>query len=143
MLGHVIWRSLVVLVAFCVAVSVALAVLFGLGAAWVGDELQAAAQQGLWPLNGQLVVIDIPAITDAVAPALTPLPALGAAVAGEVLRLRSWMYYVLAGGAAMVAIPILASAPLQTEAAASYMPIFATAGFAGGFIYWMLAGRGA
>jgi hypothetical protein len=43
-----------------------------------------------------------------VAAALTVLPAAIAAIAGEALRLRSWIYYVLAGGAAMAAIPVLA-----------------------------------
>jgi len=36
-------RALVVIVAFCVAVGITLAVLFSLGALWVGDELRAAA----------------------------------------------------------------------------------------------------
>ena len=40
-----------------------------------------------------------------VAPALNALPALLAVVAGEVLRIRSWTYYVLAGGASLAAIP--------------------------------------
>ena len=42
-----------------------------------------------------------------VTPALTIFPALAAIIAGEVLRIRSWMYYVLAGGASLVAIPLL------------------------------------
>jgi len=62
---------------------------------------------------------------------------------GEVLRLRSCLYYVLAGGASLAAVPLLAG--LQTNGApdipaSEYMTIFATAGFAGGFIYWLLAG---
>ena len=76
-------------------------------------------------------------------PALTALPALVAVVAGEVLRLRSWMYYVLAGGAALAVVPLLAApqgADLTAIAASPYMTIFAAAGFAGGFIYWLLAG---
>jgi hypothetical protein len=78
-----------------------------------------------------------------VTPALTALPALVAAVAGEVLRIRSWMYYVLAGGAALAVVPLLAApegADLTEIAASPYMTIFAAAGFAGGFIYWLLAG---
>ena len=78
-----------------------------------------------------------------IGPALTALPALVAAVAGEALRIRSWMYYVLAGGVALAVVPLLA-APQGTDlteiAASHYMTIFATAGFAGGFIYWLLAG---
>jgi hypothetical protein len=81
-----------------------------------------------------------------VTPALTVLPAAIAAIAGEALRIRSWMYYVLAGGAAMAAIPVLASPPthnLPSLPAGQYMTIFAAAGFVGGFVYWLLAGRNA
>ena len=64
------------------------------------------------------------------------------------------MYYVLAGGAALLAVPLLARAPgdlvvapaeLSTVALPSgqYMTIFAAAGFVGGFVYWLLAGRNA
>ena len=81
-----------------------------------------------------------------VAPALTVLPAAIAAIIGEALRIRSWMYYVLAGGAAMVAIPVLASqrgGELPALPAGQYMTIFAAVGFAGGLVYWLLAGRNA
>ncbi len=79
-----------------------------------------------------------------VAPALNALPALVAVVAGEILRIQSWMYYVLAGGASLAAIPILTAqdtTDLQAIVASHYMAIFAASGFAGGFIYWLLAGR--
>ena len=69
-----------------------------------------------------------------------------AAIAGEALRIRSWMYYVLAGGAAIAAIPVLAaprSGELPPLPAGQYMTIFAAAGFVGGFVYWLLAGRNA
>ena len=46
-----------------------------------------------------------------VVPALTIVPALVAVVIGEALHIRSWMYYVLAGGAALLAVPLLAGAP--------------------------------
>ena len=43
MILRTIFRMLWVVVAFCIAVAVALAVLFALGALWVGDELRTAA----------------------------------------------------------------------------------------------------
>jgi hypothetical protein len=47
----------------------------------------------------------------------------------------------LAGGASLAAIPLLAGAPYEPSLPASqYMAIFAAAGFAGGFVYWLLAG---
>jgi hypothetical protein len=50
---------------------------------------------------------------------------------------------VLAGGASLVAIPLLVTHhadDLQALPASSYLTIFAAAGFAGGFVYWLLAG---
>lgn len=138
--GRVVW----VVVAFAVASIVALAVLFALGAMWVGDELRAAAPPHD-PIfsHGGATVFGIVLFAGTVAPALTALPALIAVVAGEVMRVRSWIYYVFAGGAAVAAIPLLAGASstgLPEIPAGEYMSIFATAGFAGGFIYWLLAG---
>jgi hypothetical protein len=137
-----IFRMIWVVTAFCIAALAALAVLFALGAIWVGDELRAAApndpllERGA-PIFGMVL------FAGTVGPALTSLPALIAVLAGEVLKLRSWMYYVLAGGAALAAIPILAapqSAELADVAASHAMTVFATAGFAGGFVYWLRAG---
>jgi hypothetical protein len=135
---RVIW----VVTAFLVAAAAALAVLFALGAIWVGDELRSAVpddpllEQGA-PIFGMVL------FAGTVGPALTALPALIAVVVGEVLKIRSWMYYVPAGGAALAAIPILA-APQSLELAqvvgSPAMTVFAAAGFAGGFVYWLLAG---
>jgi hypothetical protein len=142
----VIWRTvfrmLWVVAAFFIAALAALGVLFALGAMWVGDELRAAAPHdpALWqgaPIFGMVL------FAGTVSPALNALPALIAVVAGEVLRIRSWMYYVLAGGASLAAIPILAApeaAQLPAILASHYLTIFAAAGFAGGFVYWLLAG---
>ena len=160
MIGHFVWRGIVAAVSFCVAVGVALVVLLALGSVWVGDELRAIAVED--PQFRAFVLQD-PVLQDpgvqrsvamafgavvfigTVGPALTALPAFAAAVIGEVLHVRSWMYYVLAGGAALAAIPVLAGAAADAPSlpASEYMTIFATAGFAGGFIYWLLAGRGA
>ena len=79
------------------------------------------------------------------AAAATILPALAVIVIGEVVRIRSIIYYVLGGGVALAAIPLVAR--LGHNADASALPIqavwqvFATAGFAGGFVYWLFAGR--
>src|SRR5262245_36561007 len=73
---------------------------------------------------------------------LTVVPALLMALAGEVARIRSALYYVIGGGAALAAIPLLAHAgqagPMPDP---TVWQVFATAGFAGGFVYWLLAGR--
>lgn len=102
-----------VVVAFCIATGVALAVLFALGAMWAGGELRAAAphdpviEQGGAAFGAVLFI-------GTVTPSLTALPGLIAVVIGEVLRARSWIYYVLAGGAALAAVPLLAGAPMAS-----------------------------
>ncbi|MGO8841719.1 MAG: hypothetical protein ACLQF1_11470 [Methyloceanibacter sp.] len=146
MIVRTFFRVLWAATAFLLAVAVALGVLFALGALWVGDELRAAAPHDPMLRHGAAPVFGMVLFAGTVTPALTVLPALVAAVVGEALRLRSWMYYVLAGGAALAAVPILASAPavdMPGLPAGQYMTIFAAAGFAGGFVYWLLAGRGA
>ena len=128
---------------FCLAALAALAVLFALGAMWVGDELRAAAPQDPMLHHGAAPVFGVVLFASTVAPALTSLPGLIAVVAGEVMRVRSWMYYVLAGGASLAAVPLLVgarNADLQAVASSQYLTIFLAAGFAGGFIYWLLAG---
>ena len=142
MVLRTIFRLAGVAIAFFVAALASLAVLFALGGTWAGDELRAAApndpavRDGA-PIFGMLL------FAGTVGPALTALPALNAVVAGEVMRIRSWMYYVLAGGLSLAAIPILAApetAELSSIFASHAMTIVATAGFAGGLLYWLLAG---
>ena len=80
----------------------------------------------------------------ALGPALTILPALAAIIIGEVARLRSVVYYTLAGGAALIALPLLYITGDGITAAmpnTRYMIIFSASGFVGGFVYWLVAGR--
>lgn len=77
---------------------------------------------------------------------MTVIPALLVVLIGELASIRSATYYIAGGGAALVAIPLLA----QIGNTGSFvLPeqivwlVFATAGFAGGFVYWLLAGRSA
>jgi hypothetical protein len=137
--GRLLW----VVAAFCIAAGAALAILFAFGAMWVGDELRAAASDDPVLRTGGATAFGAVLFAGTVTPALTALPALIAVVIGEALRIRSWMYYVLAGGAALAAIPLLAASPspnLAAVAASQYLAIFAAAGFAGGLVYWLLAG---
>ena len=139
MISQTIFRMAWVAIAFCIAALGSLAVLFALGGIWAGDELRAAVpndpvvRDGA-PIFGMLL------FARTVGPALTALPAVIAVVAGEVMRVRSWMYYVLAGGLSLAAIPILAAPETSSILASHAMTIFATAGFAGGLLYWLLAG---
>ncbi len=74
----------------------------------------------------------------------TLLPVLLLIVGGEVGRIRSPIYYVLGGGAALAIIPLLArlgNAGVGMDSITALWQLFATAGFAGGFVYWLVAGR--
>lgn len=84
----------------------------------------------------------------AVAPhiaAFSAIPALIGVVAGEQRGLRSWGYYVLVG----IGIAVLGflaqhftEAPGQATILHNYaLTAFLTAGFAGGFVYWLFSGR--
>ena len=142
MVLRTIFRMAWVAVAFLSAALASLALLFALGGIWAGEELRAAAPNDPVVRNGA-PVFGVLLFARTVGPALTALPALIAVVAGEVMRVRSWRYYVLAGGLSLAAIPILAvpeTADLATILASQTMTIFATAGFAGGLLYWLLAG---
>ena len=142
MILNTILRMIWVAIAFFIAAFAAVAVLFALGAIWAGNELRAAAPYDP-VLNQGAPVFGMVLFAGTVAPALNALPALIAIVAGEALKIRSWMFYVLAGGASLAVIPVLATpdvAELPKIIASHYMTIFAAAGFAGGFVYWLLAG---
>jgi len=80
------------------------------------------------------------------AASVTVIPALLMVIVGEIARIRSLVYYMVGGGLALAAIPLLARYG-QGGAVASpdalVWQVFATAGFAGGFVYWLIAGRNA
>ena len=75
----------------------------------------------------------------------TLVPAVLLIIVGEVARITNYAYYIFGGGVALVAVPILSR--LGQDSAIAMSPViwqvFATAGFAGGLVYWLIAGRGA
>ncbi len=91
-----------------------------------------------------LVLMDLGFGVISVVAAASIVPALLVVIVGEIGRIRSALYYVLGGGIAMAVIPALAQigggAPIATGNARLWT-IFATAGFAGGLVYWLVAGR--
>jgi len=140
MIVKTFFRWLWVMIAFLIACGIALTVLFSLGIFWLGDEFRAAAPGDDFMAHTAEIFAAI-FFTTAVAPALTGLPALLAVIVGEIFRLRSMIYYTLAGGAALTIIPLLArGAEAGATPAPGYMTIFAASGFIGGFCYWALAG---
>jgi hypothetical protein len=73
----------------------------------------------------------------------TLLPVILLIVAGEIAHIRGPLYYVVGGGIALGLIPLLAGIGRgpASPALAGLWTVFATAGFAGGFVYWLFAGR--
>lgn len=146
-----IWPALRRLVAvafgFALAIVAGAVTLFFLGARWAAGEVNAFTPQGAddmsRALNDGLGFI---AFFFTVAPVLTLLPALAVAVVGEVVRIRSILYYLVGGGAAAALMPLIATRTDITESsayAAPYFTLMATAGFAAGMVYWLVAGRNA
>ncbi|MEZ5844984.1 MAG: hypothetical protein R3D27_14790 [Hyphomicrobiaceae bacterium] len=137
-LARIIWVPL----AFLVAALATAFMLFTLGSERI---TQAMAGRGL-PEDTLPAMIELAGEAVRLASALTIVPALVVIVVGEVARIRGWLYYVLGAGAALVAVPLVAklgqAGPL-TLPAVPVMQVFATAGFVGGFVYWLLAGRNA
>lgn len=70
---------------------------------------------------------------------------LALVIAGEVAGLRNPLYYIGAGGLSVGIIPKLAWFGIANVLGenSELWPVFASAGFAGGFVYWLIAGRGA
>lgn len=101
-------------------------------------------------LNGSELENTVLSITGVLAflvslyPAMTIFPALLVVVIGEIGHIRSLLYYVLAGGAGALSIPLLyvvMSGEDVTMPSKSFLTIFATSGFVSGLVYWLLAGR--
>lgn len=118
----------------------ALAVLVSLGLEVTTQTL--ARQSGDFDKLEILVDMGLDFVTVAAAASL--LPALVVVAVGEIVRIRSVLYYVLGGGAAMTLLPALTR--LASPHSAASMPprvwtVMATAGFAGGLVYWLVAGR--
>lgn len=66
-----------------------------------------------------------------------------AILAAEFLRIRSWIYHILAGGAAMGAAAAAQGPDLDLLdiALPGFVISLVSAGFVGGAVYWLLAGR--
>jgi len=137
-----IGRIIVVAFAFLLGTLAAGFVLFTLGLERITGELHR-----LRPDDGG-VTVSLSMLDQGLAliAGVSIVPALLVIFIGEIARIRSVIYYVAAGGVALATIPLLAAAQ-QTGAFAmpehTVWQVFATAGFAGGFIYWLVAGRNA
>lgn len=145
MFWRTLFRIFLVPFAFMLALMSAMFVLFTLGQERIVQELALGGQSGDW--------VDITAslfrnmqVFVSLASAFTIVPSLLLIIIGEVSRIRSSIYYIVGGGAVLAAIPVLArlsSAEDFILPSATILQIFATAGFAAGLVYWLIAGRSA
>ena len=143
MFWRTLFRIFLVPFAFMLALMVSIFVLFTLGQERIVQELALGGQSGDW--------IDITAslfrnmqVFMSLASAFTIVPSLLLIIIGEVSRIRSSIYYIVGGGAVLAAIPVLARLSSTDDfilPSATILQIFATAGFAAGLVYWLIAGR--
>ncbi len=142
MFWSTVGRLIVIPIALLIAASVSGFVLFTLGLERITGALQGNR-------SGDDVIVAMFDLTQQgllLATGRTLIPALVVVIVGEIARIRSAIYYVAGGGLALAAMPMLAR---MTDSGNVVIPettvwqVFATAGFAGGFVYWLIAGRNA
>ena len=132
-------RIILLPIAFMLAAAASLFVIFSLGQERIVQALSARPDQ-----------IPVEAIIGYIAKVLrfasvyTLVPGLLLVIVGEAARIRSALFYIVGGGAALAVVPLIVGLG-QSSAALELSPVawqvLATAGFAGGFVYWLLAGR--
>ncbi|MBX9590110.1 MAG: hypothetical protein K2X43_12450 [Hyphomonadaceae bacterium] len=137
-IGRVLWLPFAFLLAAAVAVYVVIS---------LGQERIVQAVTGRGPDDVTLTAgFDLLRLGYAFLSINTLLPALLLVIIGEVARIRSSLYYVVGGGAALAIVPLMSrlAQPLTVlDLSPVVWQVLATAGFAGGFVYWLLAGRNA
>ena len=133
-------RIILLPIAFVLAAAATLFVIFSLGQERVVQAISARGPDEV-PLGA---ILDIVGMALRFATVHTLVPALLLVIVGEAARIRSVVYYIVGGGVALAVVPLLArlGQPMTVlELSPVVWQVLATAGFAGGFVYWLLAGR--
>jgi len=119
---------------------------------FIAKERVVEAMAGRGPDSASLAAIfDLLRQGQILMSGLTIIPAVLVVIVGEVARIRSSLFYIVGGGLAFAAVPLLARYGQAAPGASisSMLPptlvwqVFATSGFLGGWVYWFLAGRNA
>jgi hypothetical protein len=142
MIARTLGRLILVPIAFLISLAVAAFIAITLGL----EKLTVAAHNSNLESDPITPFFDLLREGSALASGLTIIPALAVVVIGEVARIRSATYYIVGGGLALAATPILigySSAGTLGLPAPGMWQVLATAGFAAGWIYWLIAGRNA
>lgn len=133
-LGRLIGRLLIVPLGLLAAGVAAFYVLFTLGLERITRAMHAQGSDA----EGIMLLLGMLRDGFKMSSGLTIVPVVLVVLIGEIARIRTSIYYILGGGAALAAIPLVGSGGVP---ATPLWQVFATAGFAGGLVYWMLAGR--
>ena len=135
-LARVLWLPL----AFLLAAAVTVYVVISLGQERIVQAITGRGPDEI-PVNATFDLLHL-AVSFISVQAV--LPALLLVIIGEVARIRSALYYVAGGGVALALVPLMSrlGQPLTVlDLSPVVWQVLATAGFAGGFVYWLLAGR--
>ena len=135
-------RIILLPIAFVLAASATLFVIFSLGQE---RAVQAVASRGTDEIPVD-AIMGVVGLALRLASVHTLVPALLLIIVGEVARIRSFIYYVIGGGVVLAVAPLLTrlgQPATVLELSPVVWQVLATAGFAGGFVYWLLAGRNA
>lgn len=137
MFWKTVGRLVLVPIAFLLAVLASGFVLFTLGL----ERLTASLHNEEPGIDSVDQIIAFISEGTALVAAFTIIPAIVFVIIGEVAQIRSALYYVIGGGVSLAVMPLLAQG-LEGGPAVVWQ-VFAAAGFAGGFVYWLVAGRSA
>ena len=135
-------RIILLPIAFVLATAVTLFVIFSLGQERAVQAIAGRSSDEV-PIGA---LVDLARLAVRLASVYTLLPALLLVIVGEVARIRTSLYYIIGGGVALAVVPLLTriGQPMTVlELSPVVWQVLATAGFAGGFTYWLLAGRNA
>lgn len=135
MFWKTVGRMLLVPIAFFLGMLAAGFVLFTLGLERITQAVHAD-EAGVESFEQVIAFIEQ---GSALVAAFTIIPALVFAIVGEVARIRSALYYIIGGGTSMAVTPLIAQG--SAGGPAVLWQVFAVAGFAGGLVYWLVAGR--
>ena len=137
-MGRMIGRLFLVPFAFVVAMIVTLGIL-----AYFGQERMFGTLGGADFDHAFEVLERLVRLLKEIFRAETIMLPIALVIAGEVSGLRNPIYYVGAGGLSVGIIPKLAWFGIANVLGenSKLWPVFASAGFAGGFVYWLIAGR--
>jgi hypothetical protein len=132
-------RIILLPIAFVLAATATLFVIFSLGQERVVQAISGSPDEIRFD-----AILDIVAMALRFATVHTLVPALLLVIVGEAARIRSAVYYIVGGGVALAVVPLLTrmgQPGTVLELSPVVWQVLATAGFAGGFVYWLLAGR--